>query len=618
MTSGWTTKTLGEVCGFVRGPFGGSLKKSVFVDDGFAVYEQQHAIYDQFEEIRYFIDKVKFKEMQRFEIHPNDLIMSCSGTMGKVAIVPDSIRPGIINQALLKLTPSKSVLPEFLKYWMDSADFQDSLKEQSGGAAIQNVASVSILKEIKIPFPLLPEQQRIVGILDEAFEGIATAKANAEKNLKNVIELFESYLQNIFNTLGNSCKKKKISEFGTAIYGYTERASFEKIGPKFLRITDIQDDNVNWETVPYCKIDKSVFEKYKLKDGDIVFARTGATTGKSLLIRNPPQSVFASYLIKVQIVNKEVLPDYLFLYFHTRTYWDAINAGVSGSAQGGFNATKLSELSIPIPSILEQERIIININFLSTEIKRLENIYQQKLAALEALKKSLLHQAFTGQLTAGESTQSVSVTIPFPQTLPNITTTDLHAGILAMAYQLHEKNKNLEYFTHVKAEKIAHMVEARLGIDLGRKPVKDAAGPNDFPHLHKVEHRAKMANFFDFKQVRGGPYRVQKLHGFDRLINKTRAALGLRLADVEGLLQWMLPMKVKQAEIAATVYAAWNNLLLEGKKPTDEEIVYEARENWHPNKLKIERERFFKAVDWLRKQNVIPEGKGKRVMKKSA
>jgi hypothetical protein len=185
-----------------------------------------------------------------------------------------------------------------------------------------------------------------------------------------------------------------------------------------------------------------------------------------------------------------------------------------------------------------------------------------------------------------------------------------------MACQLHEKNNKLEYFTHVKAEKIAHMVEARLGIDLGRKPVKDAAGPNDFPHLHKVEHRARKANFFDFKQVQGGPYQVRKLRGFERLIDKTHTVLGQRLVDVEGLLQWMLPMKVQQAEIVATVYAAWNNLLLDGRQPTDEEIVREAREDWHPDKLKIEREKFFKAVNWLREKGVVPEGKGRRVVKK--
>lgn len=163
---GWVDTALGDVCGFVRGPFGGSLKKSIFVADGYAVYEQQHAIYNQFDDVRYFIDEAKFKEMKRFELIPNDLIMSCSGTMGRVAIVPRGIKRGIINQALLKLTPTAKISGAFLKSWMESEAFQDALKEYSGGAAIQNVASVKILKEIKIPLPPIKEQERIVNKLD--------------------------------------------------------------------------------------------------------------------------------------------------------------------------------------------------------------------------------------------------------------------------------------------------------------------------------------------------------------------------------------------------------------------------------------------------------------------
>lgn len=113
MSKQWEAKTLGSLYDFVRGPFGGSLKKSCFKTYGYAVYEQQHAIYDQFLDIRYFIDEPKYREMKRFELFPGDLIMSCSGTMGKVAIVPDGIPKGIINQALLKLSPKKDILAEF-------------------------------------------------------------------------------------------------------------------------------------------------------------------------------------------------------------------------------------------------------------------------------------------------------------------------------------------------------------------------------------------------------------------------------------------------------------------------------------------------------------------------
>jgi type I restriction enzyme S subunit len=195
---GWVEKTFGHVCGFVRGPFGGSLKKSIFVEDGYAVYEQQHAIYDQFDDVRYFIDEKKFKEMKRFELRPNDLIMSCSGTMGRVAIVPEGIRQGIINQALLKLTPTAKVSGAFLKFWMESQVFQDALKEYAGGAAIQNVASVKILKEIKVFLPSIKEQERIIEELDALHEETQRLESIYQKKILALDALKKSILHQAF------------------------------------------------------------------------------------------------------------------------------------------------------------------------------------------------------------------------------------------------------------------------------------------------------------------------------------------------------------------------------------------------------------------------------------
>jgi len=209
--------------------------------------------------------------------------------------------------------------------------------------------------------------------------------------------------------------------------------------------------------------------------------------------------------------------------------------------------------------------------------------------------------------------------IPFPVRIGNISSTDLHAGILARAYRLHaQEPKHLAHFGHVKAEKISHLVEAHLGIDLERMPVKDAAGPNDYPHLKKVESRARKANWFEVrKQQAGGAYAFNVRHGFDALLDKTAHALGERVAEVDFLLKILLPLSTKQAEIVATLYAAWNNLLLLGRSPQDEDIVYEARENWHEAKLNIEREKFFKGLEWMRKQGLVPAGKGRYVSGKS-
>ena len=157
--------TLGNVCSFVRGPFGGSLKKECFVADGYAVYEQQHAIYGDFT-FRYYVTEKKYVEMKRFSIKPGDLIMSCSGTMGKFSIVPEGAPKGIINQALLKLTVNNRINNKFLKYYSESIAFWNYLNSHTQGGAIKNVASVAILRTIPIPVPPLTEQNRIVAILD--------------------------------------------------------------------------------------------------------------------------------------------------------------------------------------------------------------------------------------------------------------------------------------------------------------------------------------------------------------------------------------------------------------------------------------------------------------------
>jgi type I restriction enzyme S subunit len=120
-------------------------------------------------------------------------------------------------------------------------------------------------------------------------------------------------------------------------YGYTAKASDIDVGPKLLRITDIQDNAVNWTTVPFCKIDDHRIESYRLSPGDLVFARTGATTGKSFLIKICPATVFASYLIRVR-PSPALLPDYVAAFFQTRDYWNQITENLSGSAQPNCNA----------------------------------------------------------------------------------------------------------------------------------------------------------------------------------------------------------------------------------------------------------------------------------------
>lgn len=154
-------------------------------------------------------------------------------------------------------------------------------------------------------------------------------------------------------------KRKTLQSLAASVdYGVTASANRANVGPQFLRITDIQDDRVDWQTVPFCEATRSEEASARLEVGDIVFARTGATTGKSYLLRHcPERAVFASYLIRVRPDRSQVEPRYLSWFFQTTDYWRQITSSASGTAQPGVNASKLRELSVPTPELGEQRHI---------------------------------------------------------------------------------------------------------------------------------------------------------------------------------------------------------------------------------------------------------------------
>lgn len=140
-------------------------------------------------------------------------------------------------------------------------------------------------------------------------------------------------------------------------YGLTASARTQPVGPKFLRITDVQDGRVDWNSVPWCECDERKLRAARLRRGDIVFARTGATTGKSFLINEcPNDAVFASYLIRVRLA-KRADSGYVSHFFQTPDYWSQIRKSARGVAQPGVNATTLRALQIPLPPLAEQKRI---------------------------------------------------------------------------------------------------------------------------------------------------------------------------------------------------------------------------------------------------------------------
>jgi type I restriction enzyme S subunit len=179
-------------------------------------------------------------------------------------------------------------------------------------------------------------------------------------------------------------------------YGYTASAESAKVGPKFLRITDIQNGEVHWELVPYCRCGSEAATCI-LKPGDILFARTGGTTGKSFLVKEvPSEAIFASYLIRVR-TKDNLMPKYLYLFLQSNMYWGQVITSKRGGAQPNMNATLLGDVLFPFPPLPEQKRIVARIQDSMKEVEHARNACEAQLEAIKALPPAYMRQVLESE-----------------------------------------------------------------------------------------------------------------------------------------------------------------------------------------------------------------------------
>ncbi len=396
-----TLTKLGGVCNFVRGPFGGALKKDCFVQSGFAVYEQQHAIYRQFSTIRYYIDKEKFEELKRFELRAGDLIMSCSGTMGKVAKVPKGIEKGIINQALLKLTPSENINLDFLTYWMESKSFQDQLSGNTHGAAIKNIASVKILKDLEIPLPPLPEQQKIAAILDAADK----LKQKDQQLIEKYNTLSQSLFLDMFGDPKLNPKKWKLSYLHEVIEDGPQNGLYKPSkdygsGAPIIRIDSFHNSIVETKSLKRVNINETELSNFEIFENDFVINRVNSPShlGKCGLVpKINERMVYESNMMRVKFNTKKTNIVFMLSILSSQYLKNQIlNSSKDAVNQSSINQKDVNNFTIPLPPINLQ-------NQFAERIQAIESQKQQAQASLqksEDLFNSLLQRAFKGELTA--------------------------------------------------------------------------------------------------------------------------------------------------------------------------------------------------------------------------
>jgi type I restriction enzyme, S subunit len=600
MTQVWKTARLGDVC---------SIDKAKYKDGELPYVGMEDIVSGTGR----FVGSREPKQVgsSTFQFTPNHLLYGRLRPYLNKVLLPDF--EGHCSSEIFPLLPSTDLDKSFLFYWITSEQVVKEINRTCTGARMPR-ANVNEVLKFDITIPPIEEQKRIVAILDEAFAGIDTAIANTEKNLANARELFESYLNSIFSQNGEGWSRMTLSEatggiytgpFGSLLHksDYVEN-EIPLVNPAHITEVGIEADfrkTISKETAQRLK-------SYIMREGDIVIGRRGEM-GRCALVTAAEDGWLCgtgSFFIKS---SSRCDSRYLVRLLRSEGCKRRLEKIAGGAVMPNLSNKDLGNFHIDLPPLALQASFIQKIDELHAESQKLETIYQQKLKSLTELKQSLLQKAFSGELTT-KVTSAVAEVEKAKTVSPEFT-----ASIIALAYDRHAAKKRDKTFGRVKAQKILHLSESIGGLDLGRIPIKDAAGPNDFKHMLRAENWARLNHFFEFKKREASEgYGFKKLKAYDKLLADAADMTKPYAKTLERIIDLLLPMNTLDAEVFATVHAAWNNLLLGGVQATDDIIIREARENWHPDKNKIPLAKFHNAIRLIRDRGFVPDGQAKLVV----
>jgi type I restriction enzyme S subunit len=327
-------------------------------------------------------------------------------THSRVALISKEYDNQVCSTGYFVLRGKEFIDNKYLFYFLLTDEFNGFMEKMQKGASYPAVTNTEV-KNVNIRFPKsLPEQKRIVSILDKTFAAIAKAKANAEQNLKNARELFESYLQGVFEDRGEGWAERPLGEIAKVIGGYSFKSSdFLKQGKyQVIRMGNVRPGVIreNERPVFIDELEENIRKRALLLPNDVIITQTGTKKkrdyGFTVVIEKD------NYLLNQRIsairFSDNYLPKY-FLYFSwTNLFKDQYFANETGTVgQGNVGIGAITNANIPFPkSKTEQKAIVKKLNTLSTKTKKLESIYQKKLTNLEELKKTILQKAFKGEL----------------------------------------------------------------------------------------------------------------------------------------------------------------------------------------------------------------------------
>jgi len=389
----WQTKNLGEVCEVVNGGTPKTNIEKYWDGDILWMTPKDMGKIKSFyaSDTLRKITKQGLKNSSAKVIPENSVILSTRAPIGHLVINSQEMS---FNQGCKGLIAKNDLDIKYLFYFLFNS--VDLLNKLGSGTTFKELSSAK-LKQIQIPLPPLPEQRRIVKILDGVFGGVEKAKENAEKNLANAKELFENYLQDIYTNNSRGWKIKKLSDVAEYFNGltYSPKDVVDNRGNIVLRSSNIQNDELDFLDI--VRVNRPIKDKIIVRDGDILMcSRNGSKRliGKTAVIKNLKEKMtFGTFMM---VIRSQQNP-YLIWFFKSNEFRKQISKG-ENTAINQITRYMLDDVLISFPPVEKQKAIVKKFDALSGETKKLEGIYRQKLADLEELKKALLQQAFAGKL----------------------------------------------------------------------------------------------------------------------------------------------------------------------------------------------------------------------------
>lgn len=392
----WSEKKLDDICELITC---GVAAKPQYVSDGIPFLSAKNVKDGKIVWSGYnFISEKTHKELTKNnKPKVGDILYTRVGSYGEASVIEDDIEFSIFVSLTLIKVDNNILNSYYLKHYLNSDYVKRLAKKSISGSGVGNL-NVGTVRNFPILLPPLPEQERIVSLLDAAFVTIAKAKANAEQNLKNAKELFDSYLQGVFENKGEEIKLSELTKDITDGDHMPPPKSEE--GFPFITISNINKQNRQIDLSDTFKVPKAYFEKLKEnrkpQKGDILYTVTGSY-GIPVLIESDLQFCFQRHIGLIR-PKENLNSKWLYYWILSPQALSQANDKATGTAQKTVSLTALRNFVLPKMNLNEQQDIVQKLDLLSAEIKKLETIYLQKLNDLEELKKSVLQKAFSGEL----------------------------------------------------------------------------------------------------------------------------------------------------------------------------------------------------------------------------